>query len=98
MRRLLVVLATSVWVVTLLPSLTEARQHPSRRQLVAEGRYPVGSRCGASRPTRIHAFTVKAEWDKRVFTSKETAAITLTVTRPAPEDPLGLGIPTDPPI
>jgi hypothetical protein len=54
------------------------------------------SSCGSSRPTEVHAFTVEATWRKRVFTSDETAVITLTVTRPAPEDPLGNS--TDPPV
>lgn len=84
MRRLLVSLATSLLVVPFMPSLSEASQRTSH-----------GCRRQA---TSIHAFTVEAKWRKRVFTNKETAAITLTVTRPAPEDPLQLGIPTDSPV
>ena len=66
-------------------------------QLAAPGEEASVS-CGSSRPTEVHAFTVEASWQKRVFTNDETAAITLTVTRPAPEDPLGLGLPIDSPI
>ena len=48
--------------------------------------------------TQVHAFTIQVEWNKRVFKNTEKASVTVTVTRPAPEDPLGLGIPMDPPM
>ena len=48
--------------------------------------------------TQVHAFSVSTEWNKRVFRNTEKALVTLTVTRPAPEDPLGLGVPLDPPV
>jgi hypothetical protein len=97
MKRLPVVIAMSLLVTTLIPSLGEAGHHLGQRLR--------GIKIGHSAPvgckgvvTRIHAFTVSAEWNKRVYSNTEKALVIVTVTRPAPEDPLGLGIPTDSPI
>ena len=84
MRRLAGAITASLLVVTLLPTLGEAAQRTSKA-------------C-RGRPTSIHAFTVKAEWNKKVYSTSEKARVTVTVTRPAPEDPLGLGQPIDPPL
>ena len=47
----------------------------------------------SSKPTRIHAFHVTAEWTKRAYKRSEKATLTVTVTRPAHTDPLGEGMP-----
>lgn len=41
----------------------------------------------------VYTFTVETEWQKRVYSPGDTVRVTVTVTRPAPEDPAGLGIP-----
>ncbi len=48
--------------------------------------------------TRVHSFHVEVEWDKDVYRRGEKAVATVTVTRPAHEDPAGLGITYEPPL
>jgi hypothetical protein len=93
MKRLSAVLVLSALLTALLPSVGHAAPYAVRRlQAAGVGDVKVPLRCkGAA--TQIHAFTIKAEWNKRVFTNTEKALVTITVTRPAPYDPLGLGIP-----
>lgn len=57
---------------------------------------PTRHLCG--KPTRIHAFHVEAEWTKKAYRSSEKAVVTVTVTRPAQEDPFELGIPIPTPV
>lgn len=57
----------------------------------------LGVACRA-KATYVHAFHVEAEWVKLVYRRSEKADVTVTVTRPAHEDPAGLGVPTVPPI
>ena len=98
MKRLPVVVAISLLMTVLMPSLGEAAAPRPVRRLQAAGIGPrIPLRCkGAA--TQVHAFTITAEWNKRVFRNTESAEITLTVTRPPPEDPLGLGVPLDSPV
>ena len=93
MKRLWAVLALSALLTALLPSVGHAAPYAVRRlQAAGIGDIKVPLRCkGAA--TQIHAFNVKAEWNKRVFKNTEKAVITVTVTRPGPYDPLGAGIP-----
>lgn len=53
-----------------------------------------------AKPTQVHAFHVEAEWTKEVYSRlvDKFAPVTVTVTRPAHEDPADLGIPIDPPL
>ena len=46
--------------------------------------------------TRVHSFHVDAEWARKTYRRGDRALVTITVTRPAHEDPLGLGVPIDP--
>ena len=94
MRRLLIV---SMLLMALMPSLAEAAPLPVHRLQAAGVGPSIPLRCKAM-ATQVHAFTVRAEWNKRVFKNTVKALVTVTVTRPAPEDPLGLGIPLDPPV
>lgn len=58
----------------------------------------------ASRPangdiaTRLHTFTVTAEPVKPAYRLGTKAMVEVTVTRPAPEDPLNNGIPLNSPV
>ncbi len=99
MKRFLLVLLSAFLVTALLPSTGMAAPAPVRR-LQAEGVGPAGAslRCRGAAATQIHAFSIQAEWNKRTFDNSEKAVVTITVTRPAPEDPLGLGIPLAPPM
>lgn len=99
MRRLPVLVAIALLMTVLMPSLGEAAAPRPVRRLQAEGIGPrVPLRCKGAAATQIHAFTVQVEWNKRVFRSTESAAITVTVTRPPPEDPAGLGLPIASPV
>ena len=93
MKRLRLILSIAL-LVTVVPSVVQAAPRPVER-LQAAGVGPnIPLRCkGAA--TRVRAFTVTAEWERpsKVFTRTETAKLVVTVTRPAPEDPLDLGIP-----
>ena len=63
--------------------------------LPAEGgaaRARPGLRCGSA-ATSVHAFYVEVEWTKKTYRTSEKAAVTVTVTRPADQDPLGFGVP-----
>jgi hypothetical protein len=53
--------------------------------------------CGSAR-TFVHTFTVDTKWAGKVFGPGDVAKVVITVTRPAPEDPLGLGVPLDVPV
>jgi hypothetical protein len=92
MKRLTLCLALALLITGVLPSVGMAAP-ATVRHLQAHGIGPATPplRCkGAA--TQIQAFTVTAEWNKRVFKNTEKAEVTITVTRPAPYDPLGLGI------
>jgi hypothetical protein len=41
---------------------------------------------------------VETKWEKKIYGPGDVARVTVTVTRPAPQDPLGLGVPLDPPV
>jgi hypothetical protein len=56
-----------------------------------------GLACKA-KPTAVHAFHIEAEWTKKAYRASEKAVVTLTVTRPAHEDPADLGVPFVPPV
>ena len=75
-------------LLALLPA--EGGAAPARR----------GTRAGCGKPTRVHAFHVEAVWTKEVYRTSEKAVVTVTVTRPAHEDPVELGIPlpVEPPV
>ena len=93
MRRLAGVLVLLVLVTASVPSAAMAAPAPVRR-LQAAGIGPTPPlRCKGAAATQIHAFTLEVEWNKRVFKNTEKAVVTVTVTRPAPEDPLGFGVP-----
>lgn len=47
--------------------------------------------------TRVHSFHVKVDWGKKTYRPTDKAIAIVTVTRPAHEDPLGVGVPIDPP-
>lgn len=98
MKHLRLVIALALLLTALLPSVGHAAAPRPVRRLQAAGVGPdIPLRCrGAA--TQVHAFTVQTEWNKRVFANTEKALVTVTVTRPAPEDPLGLGIPLTPPV
>lgn len=81
------VVIMSVLLVALVPSLGEAAQVRTAR---------TGLACKA-KPTYVHAFHVETEWTKEVYRKSEKAEVTVTVTRPAHEDPADLGVPIDPP-
>jgi len=49
-------------------------------------------RCRSAR-NFVYTFTVETEWQKRVYAPGDKAKLTVTITRPAPEDPAGLGVP-----
>jgi hypothetical protein len=99
MKRLPVVIACSLLLTVLMPSLGEAAAPRPVRRLQAAGIGPsIPLRCKGNAATQVHAFTVQAEWNKRVFKNTEKALVTLTETRPAPEDPLGLGLPVTSPM
>lgn len=85
--RLRTTVILSVLLTALVPSLGGAAPMQWERPGVA---------CNA-RPTQVHAFHVEAEWTKEVYKRSEKAEVTVTVTRPAHEDPAGGGIPIDPP-
>lgn len=98
MKRFSAVLALTLIVTALMPATGIAAPRPVRR-LQAAGIGPASPPLRCMRAaTQVHAFTVQVEWNKRVFRHTEKAVVTVTVTRPAPEDPLGLGIPLDPPM
>ena len=94
MKRLSLSLALALLITGVLPSVGMAAP-ATVRHLQAHGIGPATPpmRCKGAAATQIEAFTVKAEWNKRVFKNTEKALVTVTVTRPAPYDPLGLGIP-----
>lgn len=48
--------------------------------------------------TYLHTFTVETKWEQRSFARGEKARVTVTVTRPGPEDPLENGIPVPSPV
>ncbi|MEA2453089.1 MAG: hypothetical protein QOG04_1799 [Actinomycetota bacterium] len=75
----------SVLLVALVPTLSGAA-----------ARARSGGLC-AGRPTAVHSFHVEAEWTKKTYKRSEMAEVTVTVTRPAHEDPAGGGTPIDPP-
>lgn len=52
--------------------------------------------CAAA--TTLNTFKVKTEWNKPVYKPGEVVKVTVTVTRPGSEDPLGNGIPMDGPV
>ena len=56
----------------------------------------LGPRAGCE-IVHIHAFHIEAKPDKPVYLVGEKATIDVTVTRPAREDPGGLGVEWDPP-
>ena len=57
-----------------------------------------GARCRGSARTFLHTFTVETKWSKKVYGPGDVAKVVVTVSRPAPEDPAGLGLPLDPPV
>jgi hypothetical protein len=85
--RLRTAVILSVLVTALVPSIVRAAPVRGERPRVA---------CNA-KPTQVHAFHVEAEWTKEVYRKSEKAEVTVTVTRPAHEDPADLGLPIDPP-
>ena len=98
MRRSAGILALLMLVTAILPSTALAAPAPVRR-LQSAGIGPTPPlRCKSAAATQVHAFSVQVEWNKRVFKNTEKALVTVTVTRPAPEDPLGLGVPLDSPV
>ncbi len=82
MRRLRALLMLASVLVVIAPVDASAASLPTRSR---------AAHCGAA--TRIHAFTVAAEWTRRTYRRSQSAQLTVTVTRPAPEDPAELGIP-----
>lgn len=94
MKRISAVLALSALLTALLPTAAQAAPYAVRRlQAAGVGAVNLPLGCNSAAATQIHAFNVKAEWNKRVFKNTEKALVTVTITRPAPEDPLGLGLP-----
>ena len=77
----------SVVLSALAPSLGEA----------APALGPDGTLACSSKPTYVHAFHVEVEWTKKTYRRSEKAEVTVTVTRPAHEDPADLGVPVEPP-
>jgi len=55
-------------------------------------------RSGAIEVVSLRTFHLEVKPDKKVYRVGDTAKINVTVTRPAHEDPAGLGIPIDPPM
>ncbi len=53
--------------------------------------------CGSIEIVQLRTLHVVAKIPKKVYKVGETALFKLTVTRPAHEDPLGQGVPIDPP-
>ena len=99
MKRLRLVIVLALLLTALMPSAGQAAAPGPVRRLQAAGIGPdVPLRCKGGAATQVHSFTVQAEWNKRVFTNAEKAKVTVTVTRPAPEDPLGLGLPLVTPV
>lgn len=99
MKRLPVVIAFSLLLTALVPSIGHAAAPKQVRRLQAAGVGPnIPLRCKGAAATQVHAFSITVEWNKRVFTNQEKALVTVTVTRPPPEDPLGLGIPLASPM
>lgn len=47
----------------------------------------------ASGPTEVKTFTVETEWSSKTYPAGGSAKVKVTVSRPGPEDPLGLGLP-----
>ena len=98
MRKLSAILALTALLTALLPSVGQAAPYAVRRlQAAGVGDVNVPLRCKKA-ATTIHAFSVATEWNKRVFKNTEKALVTVTVTRPAGEDPLGLGVPMESPV
>lgn len=54
-------------------------------------------RAGASEVVALRTYHLEVEADKKAYKVGDTAKINVKVTRPAHEDPAGLGIPIDPP-
>jgi hypothetical protein len=52
--------------------------------------------CGAR--TYVHTFTVTTKWSAKSYRPGQLAVVTVTVTRPGPEDPLGFGVPVAVPV
>lgn len=59
---------------------------------------PAGETGCGGRRTYLYTFTVRTKWEAKTFARGETARVTVTVTRPAPEDPLQNGIPVPSPV
>ncbi len=56
-----------------------------------------GAAACAAMGTRVHAYHVETQWPKKVYRQSEKAVVKVTVTRPAHEDPAGLGVEFEPP-
>ena len=54
-------------------------------------------RAGATEVVALRTYHLEVEADKKAYKVGDTAKINVTVTRPAHEDPVGLGVPIDPP-
>jgi hypothetical protein len=97
MKRVSIPVILALLVTGLLPSVGQAAP-ATVRHLQAHGIGPATPplRCKGAAATQVHAFTVQAEWTKQVLKNTEKAIVKVTVTRPPPYDPFGLGIPLPP--
>lgn len=54
--------------------------------------------CGGVEVVQLRTFHVVVDTPKEKYAVGQTAIVKVTVTRPAHEDPAGLGVPIDPPV
>jgi hypothetical protein len=91
-NRLRIALVLAVFVTGLLPSLGRASTMLPDGLPFGDGP-PLRCKQLKAKPTYIHAFHVETEWTKKAYRRSEKAVVKITITRPAHEDPLGLGLP-----
>jgi hypothetical protein len=58
---------------------------------------PASAHCGGIETVNLYNYTVQLHPKKSVYRVGQTAKFHMIVTRPGPQDPLGLGVSWDPP-